>query len=78
MGWSDGSSLLEEIIEILVDELEDDQKERIYLKLIKLFEHNDCDTLMDIQSSDPIFDDVLNEYYENGDGGDMDGEENEL
>lgn len=75
MGWSDGSSVLEEIIDILADELEDEQKERIYLKLIKLFESQDCDTLMDIQSSDPIFDDVLNEYYENSDGMDQDEED---
>lgn len=59
-----GSTIMEEIIDILVDELEDEQKERIYYKLIKLFDNEGCEDLMDIQSSDPIFDEILSAYYD--------------
>lgn len=64
MSWED---VVEEIIDILKDELEDDQKERVYLKLIKLFEEEGCDNLADYQGIDPTFDEVLQNYYDDYD-----------
>jgi len=62
MSWSsNGTTLLEEIISVLSDELEDDQKERVYQKLIKLFADEDCD-VEDMESEDPIFETALSEF----------------
>jgi len=77
MGIGNGSTILEEILDILIDELEDEQKERVYYKLIKLFDDEGYENLMDIQSSDPLFDEVLSDYYEGGDEDDSDEKEEE-
>jgi len=64
MSLNSEETLLQEIIEILSEELDDEQKERIYYKLIKLFDQDNSLDLMDIESSDPFFDTMVGDYYE--------------
>lgn len=54
MGWSGGSEMMEQIIAVLRPELGDKARERIYPKLIRIFEDQDCDTLCECDS-DPVF-----------------------
>ena len=64
MSLANEETLLQEIIELLSEELDDNQKERVYYKLIKLFDQDNSLDLMDIESSDPFFDTMVEDYYE--------------
>jgi hypothetical protein len=58
MGWSGGSELMNEIIDVLNDErIDAEAKFRIYKKLIDAFTSQDCDTLHEC-FDDPIFKDA--------------------
>lgn len=75
MSWS-SDEILEGIVDILKDELEDEQKERVYLKLVKLFDSTvGADLLAETTSIDPIFDEIVQKYYEGYDEDEEDCDE---
>lgn len=56
MGWSGGSSVFDEIIDVLRVEVSDPEtRSRIYRRLIKVFEDHDCDTLGECCDADSAF-----------------------
>lgn len=69
MGWSSGSRIMNEIIEVLKDVVDDrDERFDVYYRLIEIFENNDCDTLDECLNEDTAFDeayrDIYPEYFE--------------
>lgn len=68
MSWKSGSSLAEEIINILKDNVTDKGvRMDIYRELIPAFENNDCDTLYKCKGVDKAFDKVYDEIYPESD-----------
>ena len=64
MGWSSGSRMMSDIIQLLKKHVKDDMKRsRIHYGLIEIFEENDCDTLYECRGEDPIFDVVFDTLY---------------
>lgn len=64
MGWSTGSSLFSDIIEILKAEIDDeDIREEIYVRMIEVFQDHDCDNLEECLGEDTVFDNVFNNQY---------------
>lgn len=60
MGWSSGSSLFDDVIQILKDKVEDiPLREEIYMQMIPAFEGADCDTLDECMGRDIAFDSVF-------------------
>lgn len=65
MGFSRGSGLFEELINILVEvEVDSDQRKQIYEYMIDVFEDYDCDTLYELMGKDKVFDSIMNERKE--------------
>lgn len=68
MGWSSGSSLMKEVIEILkMHIVDEDVRKAIYLELIPLFEDYDCDTLDECSDDDDLFEEALTELNDEHD-----------
>ena len=68
MGWSSGSGLFNEVIEILKDKVDDVLvREEIYDGLIPLFEDYDCDTLDECLGKDIAFDLIFKKYQKRDD-----------
>lgn len=64
MGWSKGSGIFDEIIDCLVEtEIDDDQREIIYNKLVEVFIDYDCDTLDECIGKDDVFDRVFRSNF---------------
>lgn len=64
MGWSSGSSLFGEVMEIIKNSVVDDAIRReIYEGMIPAFEDCDCDTLDECLDIDPVFDKIYKEMY---------------
>jgi hypothetical protein len=60
MGWSRGADLFSEIAQIILDHVRDeDDREAMYIELIELFQHYDCDNLDECVGVDFILDEVL-------------------
>lgn len=61
MGWASGSFLFDEVITTLQEHLRNSDRQRwaIYVKLIRAFEAEDCDTLEECQGRDDQFDAAL-------------------
>jgi len=64
MSWDEGATLMEEILEILTEPLEDNQKKVIYPELIALFHQYGCRTLDTIENVDPLYDEAIADYYD--------------
>lgn len=65
MGWSSGSGIFDDIINALLEaEVDDEQRQIIYTKLIETFTYFDCDTLFECMGKDEVFDKVLKETDE--------------
>jgi hypothetical protein len=59
MGWSSGSRLFSEMIEVLMNNVsESDVRAAVYDEFIDLFEYHDCDTLSECTGVDGVFDKV--------------------
>jgi hypothetical protein len=57
MGWSGGSGLFRELIDVVNLEVKNPLiRKKIYEKMIKAFEGYDCDTLQECLGQDDIFD----------------------
>jgi hypothetical protein len=57
MGWSGGSGLFRELIDVVNLEVKNPLiRKKIYEKMIKAFEDYDCDTLQECLEKDDIFD----------------------
>lgn len=64
MGWSSGSRLFSEMIEVLVEKVEDDSvRKDLYTDLIDVFENHDCDNLHECLGEDDAFDEAWYELY---------------
>ena len=63
MGWSGGSDLMQETIEILKEHVEEDARVAIYKRLIKAFENHDWDTIDEALEEDPAFDKAYQLLY---------------
>jgi hypothetical protein len=64
MGWSSGTMVFSEIIEVLKDTVGDiPTRSEIYSGLIQVFENADCDNLDECIGEDIAFDDVWNELH---------------
>jgi len=64
MGWSSGSYLFSEIVQIVRDSIQDyEDRVEFYRRLISLFEDRDCDTLHECLGDDEAFDTVWKELY---------------
>lgn len=76
MGWSSGSKVFSEIIQVLLETVENDEtRKEIYAGLIEIFENTaDCDTLYECKGEDDAFDEVLEEYYPEDDLTDLEEE----
>lgn len=56
MGWAGGSSLCWEVIKAAKKAIPDKEKRaKFYESLIVAFENEDCDTLHECWSADPVF-----------------------
>lgn len=65
MGWSSGSRVFGEVVELIVDNVPNvAAREAIYRGMIDIFENADCDTLCECYEIDPVLDDILNEIYD--------------
>jgi hypothetical protein len=64
MGWSTGSRIFSEIIEVLQKQVPDDGvREEIYDELIQLFWNDyDCDTLDECKGEDKSFDKAFKNF----------------
>ena len=57
MGWTEGSDIMSEVIEALLQHVPDDEaRNRIYTRLIPHFERHDWDTQDECRGLDPAFD----------------------
>lgn len=64
MGWSSGSRLAEELIEVIKDVFTNhEEREEFYEKMIPIFEDFDCDTLDECIGTDSAFDSVWESMY---------------
>lgn len=64
MGWASGSSLCSAVIKIIKPVVDnDEQRRKMYKKLIGVFEDANCDTLDECLDIDPAFDEVFNKLY---------------
>ena len=64
MGWSSGSTLFSDIINILNNnDIDDTTRKSIYDDMIPAFEDVDCDTLDECLGKDKQFDLAYREYY---------------
>lgn len=62
MGWSTGSLLMSDIINVLQDKIPDDKaRQEIYEEIIPCFESYDCDTLYECVEEDIAFHKALYE-----------------
>ena len=62
MSWSEGSELMDKLIESLVEHVPSaDARKSIYREFISLFEDQDCDTLHECLEKDPPFDEAYQE-----------------
>jgi hypothetical protein len=64
MGWSSGSRLASELIELVRDTFEDSSaRETFYEEMIAIFEDHDCDTLDECVGVDSAFDAAWDGVY---------------
>lgn len=64
MGWSGGSRLFSNIIDVLQREISDSEKRQaIYWDLIQEFENEDWDTLDECMGEDPAYDLAVRELH---------------
>lgn len=64
MGWSGGASLMREIINAFQEEVKDEeQRYKVYLKIIRDFEQCDWDNQADVMTIDPAYDRALKELH---------------
>ena len=65
MGWSSGSSLMSEIIEVFKEKFPEEKiRQDVYEELITIFEAYDADTLEECVDDDPVFEKALYEASE--------------
>jgi hypothetical protein len=80
MGWASGSSLFTAVITAAKRYIKDDKARRkFYLAILPEFNGHDWDTQAECNGQDPVFDRILREqgYYEEGDWGEPEEEEDE-
>ena len=68
MGWSAGSRLFRNLIEVIQDNVDDeDIRVEIYREMIDLFEMMDCENLKDLyeETDDGAYDTAYSELYPN-------------
>ena len=64
MGWSNGSSLMSDIIEAVKPRLAPKSfRQTVYEELIKAFEDYDCDTLDECHGMDTAFDAAMRKVH---------------
>lgn len=63
MGWSSGTRIFSEIIDVLKENVDDSAREVIYEQLIEIFQEADCDNLDECLGEDDVFDDVWKRLY---------------
>ncbi len=64
MGWSSGTGLFVDILEILKEKVEDDSTRReIILAILTSFEDADWDNLDEALDVDPVYDQIFYEKY---------------
>jgi len=69
MGWASGSSVMNEIIEVVHKEIPDDEqnnfglRKRLYKGIIKALQSHDWDTEDESLGVDPAFDQALEEIH---------------
>lgn len=64
MGWSTGSRLMSEIIEMIEEHFPPIVgKDELFYNLIKIFTEYDCDTLDECLGQSPSFDDALSKHH---------------
>lgn len=64
MGWTGGIDIMDSIVECLQKEIEDaDKRKNIYIKIIKILEGEDWDTLCECQNKDKAFKKAVKELY---------------
>ena len=74
MGWSGGSSLMDDIIEGVKEEVPDhNMRVKVYKHIIKSMEQCDWDTQSECLRQDPAFDEALKEMHPNWDWEGMSG-----
>jgi hypothetical protein len=56
MGWANGSELMDEVIKVIKPEIPDDRRVKVYRELIRAFEAQDADTLLECGGKDPAYD----------------------
>ena len=62
MSWSRGSIIFSEFIDVLKTTVDDEEiRQKIYEKLIPVFEEADCDTLFELINDDSAFEDAFKE-----------------
>lgn len=64
MGWASGSEIMSEVIEAIGGGT-NTRKERVdfYIKMIKVFQQHDCDTLTECLDQDDCFDEAFNKLH---------------
>lgn len=64
MGWSSGSLLFSNIIELLQKHVPDEEaRQAVYVQLIDAFEDFDCDTLQECEGEDEAFDSAIRDVH---------------
>lgn len=72
MGWSGGSSLMDDIIEGMKEEIPDfDMRVKVYKHIIKAMEYCDWDSQSECRGQDPAYDAALKEMHPNWDWEEM-------
>lgn len=65
MGWASGSRLMSSVIDVIATNVDDEEtRVTLYLGLIEVFEHFDCDTMDECLGNDDAFDEAYKEYYD--------------
>lgn len=63
MGWSSGTRIFSEIMEVVKEHVDEATRKDIYEQLIEIFQEADCDNLEECLGEDDVFDDVWKELY---------------
>lgn len=64
MGWSTGSAIFTQMIEVLVEHVDEGTRQRLYEEFIPIFESFDCDTLDECMGIDVVFDKMMESSFD--------------